>query len=461
LQTRAAEQVTSDRPGRQGVTGAAGRHDTRAGVSTQGGVLRPDGILHRMDPKTPPGDVAPETTTRIQESGTAAPDGGLAGIAPAGSGDAAPPVADQPSWAQPESKSRRRSLVPRWVPLAVVVAVAVVASTAGFAVWNSRSSLVAVPSVRGLDSAAAKSAVESAGMRVYVGERRFSPSVAAGLVLEQRPAAGTRVSPGTRVVLSVSAGSERFPMPDVIGMQIDAVQRLLAPRGVAIFSESASSEQSAGTVIMSFPSAGVVLTTGETVRLTVAGSATATGVLLPTDLRNLRFVIDTAPVAAGSASDPPSEVARRLRALLEASGAAVVMTRDVADPASGPSVALRVERSRTASATALVGFETLAAGAGGLSLRTVPEQPETIGFFLTSSLFARAVKDALTATFPKVGTAPGQGDTVLVEGGVSAVRVVLGSQKADADVRSWGDPRWADSVAQAVYRGIAAAYAPK
>ncbi|HVM11919.1 MAG TPA: Stk1 family PASTA domain-containing Ser/Thr kinase [Actinomycetota bacterium] len=85
---------------------------------------------------------------------------------------------------------------------------------------------VEVPDVRGRSTADATALLEAAGLGVRLLEE-FSTEVARGRVIRQEPAAGKTVTRGASVTIVVSKGPQRFPMPDVIGMQEeDAVRRL-------------------------------------------------------------------------------------------------------------------------------------------------------------------------------------------------------------------------------------------
>jgi beta-lactam-binding protein with PASTA domain len=70
---------------------------------------------------------------------------------------------------------------------------------------GQRDALLAVPSVHGLPIAKARQALARAGLDVRE-QRQASRSAAAGIVLAQSPAAGTRLAGGSVVTLTVSSG---------------------------------------------------------------------------------------------------------------------------------------------------------------------------------------------------------------------------------------------------------------
>jgi hypothetical protein len=370
-------------------------------------------------------------------------------------GDAAPePVA--PGVARP----RRRNLIPRWLPWTLVAVLAVCAATAALLVWSSRTGLVSTPSVAGLTVDAATQRLREAGMVLKVGDRRFSSMVARGLVVEQRPAAGTELHLGSTVLVAVSAGSESLALPDVVGWTVERARTLLRSRGLDVQVEAAPSKHASGTVLSSYPAPGVTVSTGDAVRLTVATADLSGGLLLPVDLRGRSFVIDPAPMPVAGLTDAPMDVARRLRALFEASGATVVVTRDAAEVTGAP-VELRAQRAKTTTSTALIGLSVIQGGAPGVAVLTVPADANTSAFFIDSMSLGTALVASLRATAPDVRTSPAAGDAILLGTGIPAVRVVLGSAASPVDVRSLSDPAWADSVARAVYSAMGSLYGAK
>ncbi|MBX3177961.1 MAG: PASTA domain-containing protein [Candidatus Hydrogenedentes bacterium] len=67
---------------------------------------------------------------------------------------------------------------------------------------------VAVPNLVGLSQSAAEAALEEAGLILGPVSEAFSDSVAAGLIISQRPSAGSTVASGTSVSITVSLGLE-------------------------------------------------------------------------------------------------------------------------------------------------------------------------------------------------------------------------------------------------------------
>jgi serine/threonine-protein kinase len=77
---------------------------------------------------------------------------------------------------------------------------------------------VAVPDILCQDKASARAAVQDAGLEYQEGGKTFSDECdgASGVVIEQNPAPGTQVQPGTTVTTTVSRGLEPEPSPTEI-----------------------------------------------------------------------------------------------------------------------------------------------------------------------------------------------------------------------------------------------------
>jgi eukaryotic-like serine/threonine-protein kinase len=82
---------------------------------------------------------------------------------------------------------------------------------------------VAVPDIRCQDKASARAAVRDAGLEYQEGGKTFSEECdgASGVVIEQNPAPGTQVQPGTTVTTTVSRGPEPEPSPTEIETDLD------------------------------------------------------------------------------------------------------------------------------------------------------------------------------------------------------------------------------------------------
>ncbi|MDZ4178374.1 MAG: PASTA domain-containing protein, partial [Coriobacteriia bacterium] len=184
------------------------------------------------------------------------------------------------------------------------------------ALWSTVAS-VDVPDVTGLPESAATTALQDAGLQVEIVERIFDPAPP-GTVLFQAPGAGESVPEDTIVALRVSAGTEEFELPDVMGMTLRAAQAQLEARGLMLRIDSVDADAPPDTIIASNPSPGALVRTGDIVRLTVAMDSGTTSGLVPFGLDGAMVVLDPVPDDAIE-GDPTLEMARKLRSLLEAS----------------------------------------------------------------------------------------------------------------------------------------------
>ncbi|MEV0995374.1 PASTA domain-containing protein [Nonomuraea sp. NPDC050202] len=135
----------------------------------------------------------------------------------------------------------------------------------------ARPATVAIPSLIGLDKAAATKALKRAGLTTGAVTERDAPQ-RIGQVLTARPAPGTVVNQGTKVSLQVSAG---LPVPELTGMQRKAAQAALTSAGLSPGAVTRScSEQPDGQVLATRPEAGSRVQGGAPVALTVARNGT-------------------------------------------------------------------------------------------------------------------------------------------------------------------------------------------
>jgi N-acetylmuramoyl-L-alanine amidase len=242
-------------------------------------------------------------------------------------------------------------------------------------------------------------------------------------------------------------------MPDVVGDGLTLARGTLEARGLVVIVEQVVSDTTSDTVLSTTPAAGATVRTGDTVRVQVAASSSPDVTLQPYTLKGVDVVIDAAPPAVG-APDVPMEVSRRLRALLEASGATVTMLR-----ASGDSSTLDADRAKLASetsATVAVGFVVDATGQPGRVVST--EGTSTTGLPSPSAAIAAQIARELASAAPPVTSAAGTSDSVLQATRAPWARVRLGASSARVDENHFDDPQWSDSVARAVYAAIGKVY---
>ncbi len=138
---------------------------------------------------------------------------------------------------------------------------------------------VSVPNVVGSSFETASSTLQAQGLSVARGQDVESDQPA-GTVVDQSPAAGTSVAPGTSVTLRVSKGPSTSAVPDVTSLaQTDAVQQLRASGfRVRIVSQDVDDPNQDGIVQAQDPAGGSQSPPGTTVTISVGRfTGTTTG----------------------------------------------------------------------------------------------------------------------------------------------------------------------------------------
>ncbi|MBW6468458.1 MAG: PASTA domain-containing protein [Coriobacteriia bacterium] len=349
-------------------------------------------------------------------------------------------------------RPRRRPLVPRAVWAGVLGVTAVFALLVAVGMWYVSGIGIPVPDVTGIQEGVARARLAQAGLAVSTVERRFDPEPQ-GTVLSQNPSFGARLPRGGAVALVVSAGTEEFVMPDVIGQGINVARAQLEQAGLVVRIEAVDSEQPADTVLETIPAPGVTVRTSDVVRLRVASDGTASSALLPFALQGMVFVIDPEPIE-GSEVDPAMEVSRRLRSLLEASDAQVVVTRQAGEV--DIELATRAQRAAEASApvTVLIGLDVMPQAPVGLGVLVPGDDTLPATQVEASARFADVLIEVLSEQEDGVTRAMLGSDPVAAATAAPVVRVRLGSLDSREDAAAFRDPGWSDGIARAIYRAI-------
>ena len=139
----------------------------------------------------------------------------------------------------------------------------------------------AVPNVLGLTQQQASAAITDAGFATGAIAAAYDASAPVGQVVDQAPAAGTQLLPGSQVAFTVSKGPapsaspQASAVPNVVGQaQAQAVSALQAAGFSVVVEKIPSSSASAGTVTDQTPSGGVFAQPGSSVTILVAESVT-------------------------------------------------------------------------------------------------------------------------------------------------------------------------------------------
>lgn len=152
-----------------------------------------------------------------------------------------------------------------------------------------RQAIVTVPDLRGRTLSAARRLADDAGLEVERGASLNHAAVPAGSVLAQSPLPGQETTRGAVVRVTLSAGRERRPVPQVDDLTADQARALLARTGFAVRVRRVLSERAEGRVLGVNPKPGTQLHVRSAVELLL--SAGPPVVVVPTvavpDLTNL------------------------------------------------------------------------------------------------------------------------------------------------------------------------------
>jgi beta-lactam-binding protein with PASTA domain len=192
-----------------------------------------------------------------------------------GSGGARrPPVASGDGRYRAYDSDVRRSRSPwPWVLLALGIACALGAG--GYFLYDKvqrqidSSKPLVVGQYTGLQEAQAVALVTKDGFEPRV-DRVANADVAIGDVFAQDPIEGAKLARGDIVVLKVSTGKPKVPVPDVIGKTRDDAIAILVKAGLVPNAQPVPSDQPQDTVIAQDPHAGVVIVAGSKVRINIS-----------------------------------------------------------------------------------------------------------------------------------------------------------------------------------------------
>ncbi|RSM60205.1 Stk1 family PASTA domain-containing Ser/Thr kinase [Actinoplanes sp. ATCC 53533] len=178
-----------------------------------------------------------------------------AGPPPGGMGGAARRLGGDP----------RRIMILSAVVLMVLVVI-------GSTWWVTMGRYTDSPQLVNMSRAQAEQAAAREGFEVRIGDGAYSENVPKDVVLSQDPPAATRIIKGGPVTLVLSLGPERYPVPDVVGMELAAARgelessKLKLKEGTGKYSDTIPQ----GVVISTDPKANSQLKSGATVTVVVS-----------------------------------------------------------------------------------------------------------------------------------------------------------------------------------------------
>ncbi len=214
-------------------------------------------LVARTRPRTPAADTEATPVVPLEPTRDSNP-----ASAPA-SASGAP---TDPQEQQPRGAQRRRGLL--LLVLALVLAVGLGAG----AYWFGWARYTTTPGVLGAERAAAVQKIEAAGLEADVTDPAYSETVPAGEVLRTDPEPGERILSGGTVTVVLSAGQERYTVPDVAGQEVDAAQDALSAENLApeAAEEIWHEKVPAGRVVRTEPAAGESVRRDTPVRVLVS-----------------------------------------------------------------------------------------------------------------------------------------------------------------------------------------------
>jgi serine/threonine-protein kinase len=137
----------------------------------------------------------------------------------------APPPRSTPPARQPLPQPQRRSRGP--IALIVILAAAIAIGTAAWYYGIHR--YTTTPDLMNLAPAAAAAKAGESGLQTSLDNQDYSEDIKQGEVMRTDPAAGDRIRKGGDIGLTVSKGPERYRVPQLVGLQLDAAQQALSP----------------------------------------------------------------------------------------------------------------------------------------------------------------------------------------------------------------------------------------
>ncbi|MEO0068373.1 MAG: PASTA domain-containing protein [candidate division WOR-3 bacterium] len=134
---------------------------------------------------------------------------------------------------------------------------------------------VRIPNLEGLPLASAITTLERLGLNIVRIDSIRSPMVPVGRVVGTLPPSGSEVGQGAEVIVSVSTKAGTFPMPNLVGLNIETARGIIIAHGLRPGQfKSALSGEPVGTVLFQYPEEGMTVAPGDTVSLIIASPDT-------------------------------------------------------------------------------------------------------------------------------------------------------------------------------------------
>jgi serine/threonine-protein kinase len=200
---------------------------------------------------------------------------------------------------------------PSWPWILIALGVAVALAAGGYFLYQkvqnqiNHNKPLTVEQYTGLTEANATALVHNQGFEPRV-EHLPNADVQVGFVFEQDPIEGSKLDRGSIVVLKVSTGKPKVPVPDVVGKSRDDAIAELVKAGLAPKAFNVPSSQPTGTVVAQAPHGGIVVVSGSPVRINVSEGPKQ--VVLPS-LINMQYDVASAQLQAAGFGVKRNDVA--------------------------------------------------------------------------------------------------------------------------------------------------------
>ncbi|MEO0070608.1 MAG: PASTA domain-containing protein [candidate division WOR-3 bacterium] len=130
---------------------------------------------------------------------------------------------------------------------------------------------IKIPDLIGLPLSNALATLEQSGFVVTQIESVRTPRIPAGRVASLWPPPGTEVRKGCEIKISVSTKVGTFPMPNLVGLNIETARGVIISYGLNLGQvKLGASSEPAGTVLFQYPEEGMTVGPGDSVSLIVA-----------------------------------------------------------------------------------------------------------------------------------------------------------------------------------------------
>jgi serine/threonine-protein kinase len=183
-------------------------------------------------------------------------------------------------------ESKAENQFSQWSSMILMIAILTVAGLVSaltamrFAI---RGKEVEVPKLVGKTKEEAEQILRTGGLKLKITSSRFSSEIGEGKVLEQIPAAGTRLKADRTVKVLVSLGTQRFAVPNLVGTSLRAAQLTLQQRrftlGNTVYTHTDDGDSS--TVVYQSPKPGTQEGTDPSVDIVISLGPPAQYFIMP------------------------------------------------------------------------------------------------------------------------------------------------------------------------------------